>query len=741
MLSFNFLRWLQLWLRPRAKTFEKKGHFRLCVEHLEDRLAPASVWIGGGGAAPNNTWSNAANWQFGNVPTVGAPVDLIFDTTNPNAYNITNDDIGPVNGVNLTVNSITFSANPSTGPYTLQSTVGDSLTLGNGTYPSATGNILVNNGAANETISINMQLGDGGKTNETINVGAAGASLTLSGLLSGNSATTLGKQGNGQLTLTGNNSAFLGPIDITSNGGEVIATTNANALGAPVTSDVQTFSFTNATPGVTQFTLTYPNGTTNPSFLFPYTGNPIVDVTAIQTALNNAPMLGVIGTTSTVTELASGAGSATFAIDFAGTGNVLQLSPAVTVAGSLTPTKTTATLAAGGQPNYTTVSAGTDLQVNIGGGAVIPNPLNLSGTGFDNFSGALQMNSAVAGAKETISGNIVLASDVTIGENTNSTLTLTGVISDPFSAAPGFDLTEEDGGNLVLDPQSAQGNTYHGNTFINNGFLTFTNPFSFGAGGETTYVNTNTPHLLEQGHVEMQFSGADAAFIPNQYLVYAQEQTVSLTNPVAGTTEFTLTFNGVTTPEIAYTNNLLTNETAVATQLNALATIGGIGGNVNVTEIGTTFFITFTLSLGGLGAVRYDSLGNASFIGGLPELSGAIVSAFGSGTISEGTTTPAPIPANAIGFAVPDQYLSLGTAGVPGGPAPFYNVLGDNSWDQPTANTAALAIDLNKQNDTFNLGLGTNLTINGQSATARSPPPSSRWPPMAAASSCQIPIR
>ena len=44
--------------------------------------------------------------------------------------------------------------------------------------------------------------------------------------------------------------------------------TNANALGAVITSEVQSLSISGATAGVTQVTLQYPNGLTNPSTVF-----------------------------------------------------------------------------------------------------------------------------------------------------------------------------------------------------------------------------------------------------------------------------------------------------------------------------------------------------------------------------------------------------------------------------------------------------------------------------------------
>src|SRR5207253_1821673 len=104
----------------------------------------------------------------------------------------------------------------------------------------------------------------------------------------------------------------------------------------------------------------------------------------------------------------------------------------------------------------------------------------------------------------------------------------------------------------------------------------------------------------------------------SQDLYFAQVQTVSLTGAIAGTTQFNLTYNGVTTPAITYTGTAADAATVMA-KLNALATIGGIGASVSVTQVGSTFFVTFGGSLGGME---------------IPELSGSITSSFGTGFIS-----------------------------------------------------------------------------------------------------------
>ena len=77
MWSFNLVRWLRTRSRARSKTIEKKPRFRLCVEELETRLAPATfIWTG----AASSNWGVAGNWQGNAAPTAGSTVDaLVFN--------------------------------------------------------------------------------------------------------------------------------------------------------------------------------------------------------------------------------------------------------------------------------------------------------------------------------------------------------------------------------------------------------------------------------------------------------------------------------------------------------------------------------------------------------------------------------------------------------------------------------------------------------------------------------------
>src|SRR5205823_3820582 len=80
---------------------------------------------------------------------------------------------------------------------------------------------------------------------------------------------------------------------------------------------------------------------------------------------------------------------------------------------------------------------------------------------------------------------------------------------------------------------------YRGTTFINQGVLTIQNGQALGAGG--------TPEV----------------------------QTVTLTGATAGSTFFTLTFNGQTTQPIAYSGTAAADTAAIQAALNALTSVGG----------------------------------------------------------------------------------------------------------------------------------------------------------------------
>src|SRR5439155_2861214 len=182
MLSFSFSRWLKSVLRSRRQTIRNKLRYRLSLEHLEDRLAPATfIWTGAGG---NPNWSTGANWFGGIAPSGSAATldDLVFPA-GPNVKITRNDLSAP------TFNSISISG---TG-YTLDSIPGrNQITLGD-PLVSGSGTVFVNSGATNELMMLDLQLAGPSGTRQFFTVNA-NADLTLAGQLSGTNGSELAKE-------------------------------------------------------------------------------------------------------------------------------------------------------------------------------------------------------------------------------------------------------------------------------------------------------------------------------------------------------------------------------------------------------------------------------------------------------------------------------------------------------------------------------------------------------------------
>ncbi len=87
----------------------------------------------------------------------------------------------------------------------------------------------------------------------------------------------------------------------------------------------------------------------------------------------------------------------------------------------------------------------------------------------------------------------------------------------------------------------------------------------------------------------------------------SEEQTVSVTG---GAGSFTLTFNGVTTPAVSF------GATAgvVQSALNALSSVGGVGGSVTVTASGSDYMVTFGGTLAGTDLPTMTAAGSGGAI-------------------------------------------------------------------------------------------------------------------------------
>ena len=542
MLFFNPLRWLKSWTQSRrGRTYVKNRRSRLSIEELETRLAPAAfVWTGNDHAVTTN-WSDGNNWQGLVAPnnSVGA-AQLVFNNTA--SFFTSNNNIS-----GLTVDQMTVAS----GTYTISMSAGDQITLGNSS--TNTGLLLVNTGAV-ANISIDMQMGFAASSTEILNV-QSGASLNMSGQISGSSVAQLTMQGAGTLTLSHDNSTFAGPFKIDDTAGNgVCIITNANALGTgtvTVTTNTQ-LQVNLPADGTINNNLVLngagPGGTTGALYMNPSGPGPITVTWAGNVQMNSTN--GVSNTTIAVTDVTG----------------------PVTGASSTSPIVITTTSTANLYNNEIVTING------VGGNTYANNQWQITVLSPTTFSLA---NSNPGPVPFTTPGTWTAYP---------YTLAITGQISN--SSTSPYTLTKEGPGTLYLNPLNAAGNTYGGNTLVNQGTLSIGHPFALGPGGGTTIVDSNPQ---KSGTLALNYTSNP--FIPVADLYYAQVQTVTLAGQTAGTTQFTLNYNGASTGAITYNAGI---GPAVAAALNGLSTIGGIGASVQVTQAGSTFNVTFGGSLGGM---------------------------------------------------------------------------------------------------------------------------------------------
>ncbi|MBM3994532.1 MAG: hypothetical protein FJ303_10335, partial [Planctomycetes bacterium] len=514
MWSFNLVRWLRSSLSARKKTIEKKPRFRLSIEELENRLAPAAfIWTGNGA---DTNWNTNANWQGGAAPQPATPAtDLIFGNSASAGFTSVNNITG------LVVNSIQISGGAS--PFDLS---GNSLTLGDPGTPGS-GTIQVGSFLTGERIGMDIQLAATSSSQQFFTVGQ-GADLTLSGKLTGTSGSQLTKEGAGTLILTNDNSGYVGPFNIDHDAG-IVRISHAKALGVSTNtvtvgnnSQLQLNSIGAANPIGNTLKL-FGAGVNSDGSLVNLAGSNVWSG-PIQIG-SNTSFNEVTGSTLTITGSISDLGSP-FNVTKSGRGELI-LANANSYRGSTTVADGTLTLAhpqaLGSVPAAGTSVVRNTLLDTIGtlklqfDSTIAPNgpassqywtlqdptqafdavnnpyvgfvvndvPLTLNGAGFvvaGNPQGALWN----ALGNNTWTGTVTLGSDPPVGANVtvnvdaaaNQTrLFLTGVVQDPspVPAAGPFDLTKIGNGDLVLSPTAGSvgtANTYRGLTTISNGTVT-----------------------------------------------------------------------------------------------------------------------------------------------------------------------------------------------------------------------------------------------------------------------------
>ncbi|MCI0461199.1 MAG: Ig-like domain repeat protein [Gemmataceae bacterium] len=481
--SISWLRRLRTVLSSPGQR-PRKASRRLRLEELETRVTPANTFTWSG-LGPNTDWSTGSNWVGGSAPTGQASAfeDLVFPS-GPTALTANNNLT--VSGGLATFNSITFAGSN----YNL---TGNQIILGNPSG-SGSGSIIVNSGALGETLALSIQMGgsSGGRQFVTVN---AGTDLTISGQLSGSAGVELTKTGSGMLTLSGDNSAFNGPITLEVNSG-VLRITDANALGS---ASARTTVDTNA-----QLQLNNVSGTINEDILL--NGNPT-------TTQGTGSLLHLAGTTSwagniqmgTDTTLAILGGSlhisgqisdlsAPHHLTKTGSGTLI-LSNTNTYRGLTNITAGTVEIrvptalgtADGTAATGTTVSSSATLQLNPSAAA-----------GFTVQNELLTLNGAGSGLGSlySLSGNntwtadVLLAGNSTVGVAGATFLTITGAIRDISGPQ---NLTKADTGTLVLPRE----NFYRGTTTISAGTISIRDSRGLGAVTSGTTVADGATLLLQ----------------------------------------------------------------------------------------------------------------------------------------------------------------------------------------------------------------------------------------------------
>jgi autotransporter-associated beta strand protein len=534
------------------------------LEVLESRLAPATFnWTGAGS---NSNWSTGANWSGGVAPTGSAAAldDLVFSASASNKTAVNDFTSVP------TFNSITIAGSN----YTLS---GKQIALGSSSA-SGSGSLIVNQGAANETISLDMKLGGagGGQQFFTIN---NGADLTISGKLSGSTGVELTKEGAGKLTLGNDNSGFTGPITVDDNSGILIITNNKalgdSSSGTTIGTNSQ-LQINNVTGSIQEGLTLNGTGISGDGALLSVAGT---NVWAGTVSLASDGLIGVnsgtleisgqisdLGSGHNVTKI--GAGQLIFSAANTYRGSTTIINGILTVRNAQALGTSDGTAATGTLIKNNPVSGTGTLQIEdpTGAGFTIKDEfLTLNGPGYNGAGALVNVNGINHWA-----GSIVLGSagtngtDVTIGvtaattTNPNTDLYLDGVISDPDRA--GTNLSKISGGRLIL----TNSNTFIGATTISGGVVNIRDSEALGPSTQRTVAIGGT----------------------------------------SGT--FTLTYNGKST------SALQSNATATQVQaaLNGLSTIGGVGGSVIVSLNGSTYTITFGGSLAGLTTVPLTANGS-----------------------------------------------------------------------------------------------------------------------------------
>ncbi len=498
---------------------------------------------------------------------------------------------------------------------------------------------IVNGSAALENISGANTWANGSVVlNSNTSIGVDGGTLTTTGTVTGVPTTSLTKLGAGELLFPTAN-IYQGQTTIQAG---VLNASNSLSLGGPTTSSVQAV------------TITGPAGNFTLQFGANTTGQLSSSATAaqVQTALDGLPSINKSGTGFvTVTQLGN-----VYTITFGGS-LAAAPQPNLIATGIGGTVATVASVVAGGLGG-TTVTNGATLQLQ-GGITVTGENLTLNGPGFNN-AGALQNLTGT----NTWNNVVTLGSNVFLGSGAAEvqavtttgggfTLSFNGGSSTSFASPPsaaqmqaqlnvlatiggvGGSVTVTQAGNvysvtfngtlagshqpllgvtgaaavsLVTDGAGGAGTVILSQQITDNGSnfsVTKVGPGLVQYAGSTANAYTGLTQIND-GTLQLNKSGGALAILGNltlgNALATAEVQTVTVT-PGA----FSLTFNGSTAV-------FASTPTAVQMmgQLNALPSIGGVGGSVFVTLNAGVFNVAFGGTLAGATLPLLSATGNAA---------------------------------------------------------------------------------------------------------------------------------
>ncbi len=496
MASHSWSRWLRPSPRTQAKK-SRKGRRPLSVERLEDRTTPTTfTWTGLG----DGKWSNPANWAGGAAPTglAANSEDLVFPHIGANAQHGGTNDLPLVGTSPPVFHSISISAgnalppsDPSyEAPYTLS---GKPIQLGDPSL-SNSGNVIVQQNVT-ATIATNIVLGGAAGARQFFTVNNAG-SLTINGHMSGNTGSSLVKEGAGDLLLANDNSGLSDAIELDSNGGTVTIG-NAFSLGdasngTVVGSNAQ-IRVMNVKGTILEPLILNGPGPKNDGALLNFAGNntwagniqldtngPTVILGSAAGSLNISGQISDLGAGQNITK--EGVGEIVFSNANTYRGTTTINNGTLTIENPLAlgeplPGGATPSLANGTVVNQSISEVGTLKLLDPSGvGFTVKDEiLTLNGGGFDPLGALVNQQGNNTWAGPVMLGSAANGSSVTMGAAAGSTLTISGSISSPFG---NFSLTKTGAGKVILN----NADSYTGGTTVAQGALNIRDSGALGGG-------------------------------------------------------------------------------------------------------------------------------------------------------------------------------------------------------------------------------------------------------------------